>query len=247
MDQYGEIHRILVTYVRAVRTVPADVLTRKAEILGAKFGLETEPQVLLRDLISTINVNIEKLGFKIDVVRDQDTSVVRYVFVNTRFDEFIQGCTAYTPAELDAIKHLIDSIVESREYAYSVLYAMAKQQTTAVLKQRTSDAVVLLRRLVEDGWFEMTDLDRMVLSLLCLAELRTYLDDKYGVLTDSDAQGKLLRCNVCEELATMGRKCRGCHVAFHHKCYTVYERGHDQCPNGQCRESIRETVVVGPN
>lgn len=240
---------MLITYVRAVKSVSADAMARKVAILTNHFDLDqTDPAALLRDLISTINVNIERFGFKIDAVRDQANNSVIYVFINTRFDEIIQGCTTYTPAELDTLKQVIDGIVTARNYAFSMLYAMAKQRTTAVLKQKTSDGVNLMQRFVDDGWLEITDLGRVVLSALCLAELRTYLDDKYGFFSDSDLLGKLLRCHVCGDTVTLGCKCdrSECPVAYHKKCLSVFQRNGEECPGNDCSSSILETTVVGP-
>lgn len=248
-SSYTDVHRILVTYIRAVRSVPADVMARKVQILALHFDLDQiEPQALVRELVSTINVHIEKLGFKIDAVREQQTNSLTYVFVNTRFDEVIQGCTNYSVPELDAIKQLIDEIVNASGYAFNVLYAMAKQRVTTVLKQKTADGVYLLRRLVDDGWLEVTPRDRVLLSSLCIAELRTYLDDKYGVFSAADPLGRLLKCAVCEDLVTMGRKCKGyeCHLAFHNKCYGVYERRNENCTNSECGLPISEAITVGP-
>ena len=249
METYGEVHRVLVTYMRAVRTVPAEVLARKAAILARHFELDaSDPRKLTHELVSTVNVQIGRLDFHIDAVHDQRTNALQYMFVNARFDEYIQSCTAYSAPELDVIKQLVDSVVCAHRYAYSVLYAMAKQRATAVLKQKTSDAVYLLRRVVDDGWIEVTSLDRVVLSALCLAELRTYLDDKYGFMTAADPLGKLLRCIVCEEIVTVGRKCGDdeCYAAFHNKCFGVYLHRHVECPNAGCSISLQDSVVVGP-
>lgn len=248
-SSYTDVHRIFVTYIRAVRSVPAHILARKVEILSRHFDLEEkDPQASIRELVSTINVHIEKFGFKIDAVREQSSNSLTYVFVNTRFDEVIQGCTNYTVPELDTIKQLINGIVNAPNYDFSVLYAAAKQRATTVLKQKTADGVYLLKRLVDDGWLEIVTHDRVVLSALCLAELRTYLDDKYGVLSAADPMGKLLKCIICEEFVTVGRKCKGeeCHVAFHNKCYGVYERRNEKCVNLECGLLVTEVTVVGP-
>lgn len=248
-DSYGDVHRVLLTYIRAVRSVSAETMARKIEILATHYPLDvSDPQRALRELISSINVKIEKFGFKIDVIRDQDTHVIHYAFVNTRFDEFIQGCTSYSAPELDTIKQLIDTVINAHNYVFSVLYAMAKQRVTSVLKQKTSDSVILLQRLVDDGWLEITDLDRVVLSPACLAELRKYLDDKYGYFSAADPLGKLLKCFVCGDTVTLGYKCGqdNCYAAFHKKCLNFYLRDHEACPVEPCGTRILDKRVVGP-
>lgn len=246
---YGDVHRVLLTYIRAVKCVSAEAMARKIDILSNHYEFDgTDPQLILRELISAINVKIEKFGFKVEVSRDQETHLIQYLFINTRFDEFIQGCTNYSAPELDTIKQLIDSIINANNYVYSVLYAMAKQRATSVLKQKTSDSVILLQKLVDDGWIEITDLDRVVLSSMCLAELRNYLDDKYGYLSISDSLGKLLKCFVCENIVTLGYKCdsKECCAAYHKKCLGFYERDHEECPIEQCGRKVSELSVVGP-
>lgn len=248
-ESYGDVHRVLLTYIRAVKNVSAEAMARKLDILAHHYDLDVSdlPKVL-RELISAINVKIEKFGFKIDVIRDQDTHSIQYAFVNTRFDEFIQGCTTYSAPELDTLKQLIDTIITAKNYVYSVLYAMAKQRTTSVLKQKTGDSVILLERLVDDGWLEITDLDRVVLSPMCLAELGDFLSRKYGYITAEDILGKLLKCIVCESVVTLGYRCerKDCHVAYHKKCLNFYRRNHDECSAAGCGRKVLDTQTVGP-
>lgn len=245
---YGDPHRILLTYVRAVKGVPALTMERKIAIMGHHFELEQkDPLKLVRELISAINARIEKFGFKINLVRDQISGELQYVFINTQFDEAIQGCTTYSAPELDAIKQLIEEIVNARDYGFSILYSMAKQRTTAVLKQKTSDSVLLLGRLVDDGWIEVSEQDRVHLSSMCLSELRTFLAETYGFFSAEDSQGKLLKCAVCKDIVTVGTKCSNgaCYMTYHDKCFAIYERRHEVCSNADCVRKLDDAVQVG--
>lgn len=235
-----EAHRVLLTYLRATKCVPVATVAAKFPLLA-----ENGDENLLRQYISTINVNLERFGFKIDTVRDQRSDTLQYVFINTRFDDVIQACTPYLPPELDAVKQLVDNIVNSHDFAFSLPYGNAKQHTASVLKQRASDAELLLRRLVDDGWLAVSDRSRVLLSETALAELRIYLVDRFGVFSADDALGKLLLCVVCSSLVTTGTKCvqAECSAAFHSKCFTVYSRNHELC---QCGEALEQRAVGEP-
>ncbi|OBA19346.1 hypothetical protein METBIDRAFT_13640 [Metschnikowia bicuspidata var. bicuspidata NRRL YB-4993] len=183
-DEFSEAHRVLLTYLRAVKCISADDLLEKFSVLSTHFGIDTsKPMEAMRDYIAEINVQIARAHFKIASIRDQETDIQHYVFINTKSDEVIQACTSYTVPELDTIKHLIDSIVNSHDYAYALPYGNAKQQTTTLLKQKASELDLFIRRLVDDGWINLTDQNRLVLSCASLAELSTYLQDRFGVFS----------------------------------------------------------------
>lgn len=224
-----EAHRVLLTYIRALKAVPVAEATRKFALLAERFALDA-PE--LAEYISTINISLERFGFKIDTVRDQALDALTYVFVNTRFDDVIQGCTPYTPPELDAVKQLVDNIVNAHDFAFCVPYGNAKQHVAAVLKVRAADADYFLRRLIDDGWIELSLLGRVVLSQISLTELRLYLVDRFGVYSVDDSLGKLLRCTVCRELVTLGQRCGECPATFHTRCLAVYSRNNDKCACG---------------
>lgn len=239
-DQYHhllmltEAHRVLLTYIRARKVVDEDEMQNRMAIIVSKFNLDGTPETLLREYISSINVGLEKFAFKIETVRDQEARRLQYVFINTRFDDVIQACTPYTPPELDAVKQLIDEVVNASNYGFCMPYGNAKQLVGSVLKQRAGDAGYFLTRLVDDGWIEVTSQNRIVLSPASLAELKVYLSDRFGYLLADDSLGKLLTCHVCGDVVTFGVKCqtRSCPSAFHGKCSEVYLRGNEGCPGG---------------
>lgn len=247
-SQYTEAHRVLLTYLRSVRAISVDKLTAKFKILAEDLEIEvSDPLTSLREYIATINYNLERFGFKVETARDQALGDLQYVFVNAKFDDVIQKCTPYTPPELDAVKQLIDSIVEASLYEFCVPYGNAKQQAGSVLKLRASDAAFFLTRLIDDGWIEVTSHNRVVLSSAALAELKVYLTDRFGVMTAEDSLGKLLVCHVCGDLVTLGAKCpqSECPSAFHRKCYSVFARGRTECPNRRCGAVLEKMADVG--
>lgn len=245
--EFTEAHRVLLTYLRAVRLVSASVMAEKFRLIAEHFTIETDdPAATAREYISDINLRIQKYFFKVESARDQALGEVVYVFVNTRQDAVIQACTPYLPSELDAIKQMIDSIVAA-DFEFCVHFGNAKQQVASVAKLRLGDADYILAKLVNDGWFNITSNNRVVLSTAALAELKTYLVDKYGKFSVEDPQGKLLGCHVCGDLVTYGIKCdqSSCPVSFHNKCFTVFSRQTPdlRCP-GACNSVLEEERLV---
>ncbi|SGZ46935.1 CIC11C00000000610 [Sungouiella intermedia] len=243
-----ECHRVLLTFIRTRKIVLEDEMDTKFPILISHFGLDSENPSLLREYISTINVALEKHAFKIETIRDQESRKLQYVFINTRFDDVIQGCTPYTPPELDAIKQVIDEIINASNFSFCFPQGNAKQLVGSTLKQRASDATYFVARLVDDGWIEITQLNRLVLAPASLAELKEYLADRFGYFLVDDLLGKLLVCHTCGDLVTLGVKCksRDCGSSFHKKCAEVYMRSNDGCPSSSCSDTLEDMVKVGP-
>lgn len=243
-----ECHRVLLTFIRARKIVLEDEMDKKFPILAAHFGLDQENPSLLRDHISTLNVALEKFAFKIETIRDQQSRKIQYVFINTRFDDVIQGCTPYTPPELDAIKHVIDEIINASNFKFCFPHGNAKQLVGSILKLKASDSGYFIARLVDDGWIDITDLNRLVLAPASLAELKVYLGDRYGYFLAEDTLGKLLVCHTCGDLVTLGLKCKShnCGSSFHEKCGEVYMRSNDGCPSSTCSDNLENMVTVGP-
>lgn len=246
---YTEAHRILLTYIRGLKVVSSESLLQAYQTLCQEMDLETgsDIQVSLSTFISEINMKLDKFNFRISSIRDQSTEEILYVFVNTEFDEAIQDCTNYTPPELDCIKQLVDNIINSHGYVYSLLYKITKQLIMGVLKVKGSDADFFLQRMVDDGWIELSAHKKVVVSSATLVELHGYMIDRFGVFSQADSAGKLLECVLCKELVMMGKKCANneCYKAFHNKCYTLYIRDQTECPNRACERLLGDTITVG--
>lgn len=245
-----ESHRVLLTFIRARKIVTEDEMNEKFPVLAAHFGLDQDNlQSLLREYISTINVALEKHAFKIESIRHQETRKLQYVFINTRYDDIIQACTPYSPPELDAIKQIIDEIVNANNFSFCLPYGNAKQLIGSILKQRASDAGYFISRIVDDGWIELNDHNKLMLSPASLVELKSYMGDRFGYFLREDILGKLLTCFTCKELLTLGLKCknRECSTSFHRKCSEIHLRGNTTaCPNNSCSETIDDMAKVGP-
>lgn len=250
---YGEPHQILLTYIRAVRDVSRPRLVGKFALVAEAFGLvtpEDSVESLLDDHILHINAKLEPLGMKIDELRHQTSGISYYVFINTKLDDAIKGATSYSAPELDAFKQIIDDIVDG-ENAFSMGLVNAHQKVAACTSRPQKEAAFFVDRLVDDGWLELTTMDKLVLSIRSLSELETYLTERFGAKNDYDDDCKLYICGQCREIVTLGFACADsrCPTSFHQKCLDIYRRndasGEYKCPQfAQCGGNLAEDAVV---
>lgn len=241
MMAYGEVHITLLTYIRSTAHVEAltlaSVLARISGALDpqgepgdapappeappnapsdAATPLEA-PAANLDLYIAAINLRISPTGFRIAKHRHQVLGAMYYVFVNTAADVITRLHTSYSAAELDAIKHLIDDLTD--DTSYSLGYVNLSQRICQTLGKTAREANALLNRLIDDGWFDLTEENRLVLSLRSMCELRPFLLERYA------NEGRLYTCHQCKELVTMGFKCPlACPVAFHQRCLAFHQR-----------------------
>lgn len=243
-NNYGEIHRILLTYIRSIRfTNHENVVKVLAKCLDTQSQEEAADK--LTSHISEINTKISHHGFRIDRSRDQATGELYYIFVNTIVDEVAKTNTKFSTVELDAIKKVIEEIVDSGlEYAISSL--MATQVVSNAIKKSLREASSLIQTCIEDGWFNRTRKDKLLLSIRTKSELKKYIIEKFGIRGE-DTDGKIFFCSQCSDVNTIGLKCPTdiCPANFHAKCLAVYlnkslaETGNEwvkgvQCPNQSC-------------
>lgn len=236
---YSDVHRVVLTYIISVRFISFTELQLKFNTIIEKFGERildnTTLQDVLQEHISTINGKIAPHGLKIDKVRHQVSGEIYYVMINTGSDEVIKGNTNYSVNELDAIKQIIDELIESNGIDFSIGVINATQKVAGGLNKTMKEAGVFINKLVDDGWFSLTFNDRLVLSIRSLSELKRYLVDRYGI-NNLESNGKLFTCHQCNEINTLGLHCpiSDCLVNFHYKCLEIYMRNQDnegKCPN----------------
>lgn len=249
---YAESHQILLTYIRAIRDVSRTRLLGKFALIADEFALVTpEDSVasLLDDHILAINARLEPLGMKIDELRHQVSAVPYYVFVNTKLDDTIKGATGYSAPELDAFKQIIDDVVDAGN-AFSVGLVNAHQKVAACTSRPQKEAAFFVDRLVDDGWLELSTMDKLVLSIRALSELETYLMERFGARADYNDDCKLYVCGQCREIVTLGFTCGDlkCPIGFHQKCLDIYRRndgsGELKCPQfGSCGGKLAQEDV----
>ncbi|CAK7903191.1 hypothetical protein CAAN3_06S05468 [[Candida] anglica] len=237
---YSLVHITLLTYIRSVSyTVQSDLCDVLQKIVRSLDRPEFNSNVDTLDAyIATINTKINPTGFRVAKHRAQVSGDVFYVFVNTVSDEITKVNTNYSVPEIDAIKRIIDDLIDQSDLSFSLGYVNSSQRIGQTLNKTSRESNVLLSRLVDDGWFDVTEEDRVTLSIRSICELKHYLIDKYGVFDGEDVSqqsgGKLFVCRQCKELVTQGEKCvdSKCPISFHYKCLDFYKRSNDvKCPN----------------
>lgn len=227
---YSERHRVLLTYLRAERAVPTLELLHTFDAIATHFEAETGLASLRAD-VATINVHLEKLGFKIESLNHDDESF--HVFINSRSDAAIQQATLYTPTELEAIQALVDVLVDRKSVPVS--------EATARLQSVTKRSSEVLLELLCAEWLHIKD-NRVGLGVAAIAELRPYLVERFGIKSFEDPLGKLMVCKVCDGLVFSGKLCKNCPTFFHEKCLGLFQRTKEDC---DCGAPITETAEVG--
>ncbi|CAH2353953.1 putative non-structural maintenance of chromosomes element 1 homolog [[Candida] railenensis] len=248
MDVYSPTHITLLTYIRSASSCSQSQLLK----VLAKIIRAIEPEVttasqspveptitkeVLDGYISAINTKVNPTGFKIAKYRDQVSGTIYYIFISTVSDAITKSNTSYTPPEIDSIKKVIDDIIDQDSFVYSLGYVNSSQRVGQTLNKTARESNMFLTKLIDDGWFELTEEDRIVLSGRSICELKHYLVERYGLYGEDVEKGKLFVCQQCKELVTIGFKCKenSCAVSFHAKCLDFYNRLHDspRCP-GNC-------------
>ncbi|EGW31117.1 uncharacterized protein SPAPADRAFT_156828 [Spathaspora passalidarum NRRL Y-27907] len=229
MSEYTDIHRVLLTYIRSCKYIYHHELLETFQTIYTNLSGESpheEPLQQLNKYLADINSRISPHGFKIERKNNELTGELCYIFINTVGDDIIKQNTLYSPPELDTIKQIIDDIVEAPEYKFSLGKVNVQQKIANSLNKTLKEASNLVDRLIDDGWFEVTLDDRMTLSIKTIAELKDYLIDRHGSSTN---EGKILICQQCKEIVTLG--CKHEDYFFHFKCYDVYCRNNNIEPD----------------
>lgn len=237
---YTEVHRVLLTYIRSVKSIRLQDLLDAFVLICHRLSVEEEPTLnLLNKYIADINIQISQQGFKIDRKNDEVDGTLHFIFINTIVDDIMKESSLYTTTELVSIKGIIEDIIEAPDFAFSTSRTTAQQIIHAHQNKDLKEAAAFVDRLIDDGWLDATLNDHLILSVKSLCELKQYLIDGYGP-GEGDEDGKLLICRQCKEIVTMGLLTPE-KDAFHGKCYEVY------CRNNGVLNREPSLKRVGPN
>ncbi|KAK6199295.1 Nse1 non-SMC component of SMC5-6 complex-domain-containing protein [Scheffersomyces amazonensis] len=224
----SELDRVLLTYIRGERYISQSRLVTAYEAISDKLNGEGEIKSPIDEVekhISAINSKIADHGFKIERRNNEITGELTYVFINTSADETIKVATNYSAPELDAIKTIIDDIIDAVDYAFSIGRVTCHQVVAAKLNKTLSESASFVDRLIDDGWFICTTNDRIALSIKTVVELKSYLITRHGSSKDSPSPGKILLCEQCNQILTAGyMDKRETPIYLHYKCFDVYRR-----------------------
>ncbi|RLV93508.1 hypothetical protein JA1_002285 [Spathaspora sp. JA1] len=185
MSEYTEIHRVLLTHIRSCKYIYQSELLEAFKIIYSNLSGGVEPveqptQQQLDKYLGDINSKITPHGFKIDRRNNELTGELCYIFINTLGDDIIKQSSVYSVPELDTIKQIIDDIVEAPGYKFSLGKVNVQQKIANSLNKTLKEAASLVDRLIDDGWFEVTLEDRIILSIKTITELKSYLIDRHG-------------------------------------------------------------------
>ncbi|KAL4877853.1 Nse1 non-SMC component of SMC5-6 complex-domain-containing protein [Aspergillus karnatakaensis] len=182
-----------------------------------------------------------------------------WALVNTTSDNLTQLATTFTADEISFVKRVLDRMFDGNKNRIAEVMAVSSIEAVQQAKvsgegrresgmgtqtqgqgqtQRTTQplsmtqAEVVLKQLVEDGWFEKSRKGYYSLSPRGLMELRGWL-----VATYNDEEGgvrKIKFCAACRELITVGQRCgnRDCGGRLHDHCMRNFFRVQkaEQCP-----------------
>ncbi|RHZ65246.1 hypothetical protein CDV55_105561 [Aspergillus turcosus] len=181
-----------------------------------------------------------------------------YALVNTTSDPLMQLATTYSADEIAFIKRVLDAIFDtyntrrSEAMVVSGIQAMqlakassdtsrresqaATQQTQGGAAQSLtmSQAEMVLKQLVEEGWLEKSRKGFYSLSPRGLMELRGWLIATYNENDEGRRVDKIKFCAACKDIITVGQRCgnRDCSGRLHDMCTRNFFRMRqaEQCP-----------------
>lgn len=152
-----------------------------------------------------------------------------HALVNTTSDPLLQLATTYSADEMAYVKRLLDEMFETNNtlreevMVVSAIKAvqLAKVPTNSSRRESQSatqggaaqpltmrEAEDMLRKLVDEGWFEKSRKGNYNLTPRALMELRTWLVESYNDDEDEDQDGgrrhdKIKTCYACKDLITV--------------------------------------------
>lgn len=214
---FTESHRLFHSYIRLVRTIPSSQASQiLSQLRDPLLDSSDDDPPPIDDIVADINAAIGIHGFSIIRKVDEVTQELVYIYINTINDDLARLATPYSPSELGCIKHIIDDIIEAENRAYSIGYQNGCRLAKEHLNCTVAEAQFFVRRLVDDGWFEISD-EQLFLSQRAISELRTWLGERYGDL------GSLAKCSQCNDwVITSGLRVEA--ESFHKPCFTVFQR-----------------------
>lgn len=214
---YTETHRTLLTLIRSTKYISHSELEHAfSKIVALDQSNEVPNETSLNSHITTINYRIGQHGFKIDKKVDQVSGELIYIFISTAADD--KQNTTHSPKELEAINSIIDGIVEADDF--SLGRVNANQIIAGTLGRTLGESEIFVDHLIDDGWFDQTTEERLVLTTRSLSELRGYLVDRFGV---KGKDGKVYLCKQCNEIVTMGYLV-DLGDCFHFRCYEIFHK-----------------------
>jgi hypothetical protein len=233
--------------------------------------------------VHAVNNAISSFDMEIRSTAHQSNRGVEiFALVNTASDALTQMATVHSADEIAFVKRVLDCMFESNNTRRAEIMAVTGQQALNLYKvpdsnRRESGAAAtqqqdtqaqnanltmqqaekVLRLLVSESWFEVSDKGFYTLSPRSLMELRGWLIDTYNdrdnESDDSDQDHpheKIKVCMACREIVTQGQRCPDatlrCPARLHSHCVGKMWRaqgGREVCPT--CKKEWKEPLAVG--
>ncbi|SCU82678.1 LAME_0C02388g1_1 [Lachancea meyersii CBS 8951] len=232
-----DVNKLLLQYLLLHRgTCEEAQLLKALSTLDGSGRNEQERQARLKKWITSVNLALNALDYKVVRARNRFGGW-SYVYVDLEPANDTKGATTLSPDDLKFVQWAIQKFLDQKdtmqvEGAKSTVENAVDRilsekfgkssfdglqlrvyhtcGSTELLQYTDLDAMAaehLLVRLCQLRWFYETNEGRLGLDVRALAELQTYLRERYDVPT----------CVVCKELALEGVRCQcgasACHVA----------------------------------
>ncbi|KLJ07247.1 hypothetical protein EMPG_17265 [Blastomyces silverae] len=219
--------------------------------------------------IATVNTAISPFDLEIRSTRHQTEPTTRiYALVNTTSDALTQLATTYNANEIAFVKRVLDAMFDTYNTPRLEAMAVSSMQVAQLAKapsateRRESTAAAttangapvagaaqslgireaddMMKKLVEEGWFEESRRGYFTLSPRALMELRGWLVATYNDDEDDNGSGpagrtaKIKTCLACKDIITVGQRCsqRQCPGRLHDICTQNFFRRQqaETCP-----------------
>ncbi|KAK2785020.1 hypothetical protein FQN53_008071 [Emmonsiellopsis sp. PD_33] len=250
-DAYNDSHRAFLQAFMARSTMTLD---EAKPVLAKIFAARDQQDVLPEDItqadlsnyVSTINTAISPYDLAIRSTKHQTNQTRVYALVNTTSDPLTQLATTFNANEIAFVKRVLDAMFETHNTQRLEAMAVSSMQVAQLAKVPVSDrresmnigaatggaaqplsireAEDMMKRLVEEGWFEESRRGYFTLSPRALMELRGWLVATYNDDEEDEEGGrrndKIKMCLACKDIITVGQRCsqRQCPARLHDIC-----------------------------
>ncbi|SCU79291.1 LAFA_0B02058g1_1 [Lachancea sp. 'fantastica'] len=258
-----DANRLLLQYLLLHRgSCDEGQLLKALKTLEVKDLNATEWQNRLNKWMASVNLTLNALDYKVSRLRNRSGGW-SYVYVDLAPAEDTKGATRLNLDELNfvqwaiqrflgdrsaiqargsksSVENAVDGILRekfgSSEFESLQLRLYHTSGSTELCQYEEMDALkveYLLARLCQLRWFYETAEGRFGLDVRALAELQTYIREKYSVPD----------CSVCSELALEGIQCKCNENAWHVACLRHFlAHVGTSCPS--CGSSLEQAVYM---
>jgi len=231
----NDVHRLFLQAVLSRRIMPEKVArtlwVKCKEAVASVGDVQIDPSNTdegWNAFLDKVHQALNPLDLEFRSVLDDNSNTKLFALVNRKGDEVAQLASDYTPAEITFFKAVVEQIILSPKYVYSIS-SLGALRETASLKQvnvTKAHAETLLASFVARGWLAKSARARYSLAARSLLELGSYLE-KYG--------DECVDCTICHDKVYKGIMCAtpNCKTFLHKSCADTMRRRRNACPTCQ--------------